>query len=92
MIRISFDTTLGSAARQMEAANASVAVVVDAGDLPIGVLTERHLLQSIAASRHPDHGTAGTWMAPVVIDGEGHATLPDSDVSARVGIGSISRR
>jgi len=92
MIRISFDTTLGSAARQMEAANASVAVVVDADDLPIGVLTEHHLLQSVAASRHPDHGTAGTWMAPVVIDGEGHATLPDSDASARVGIGSVSRR
>jgi signal-transduction protein with cAMP-binding, CBS, and nucleotidyltransferase domain len=92
MIRIPYDTTLGSAARQMEAANTSVAVVVDAEDLPIGVLTERHLLQSISASRHPDHGTAATWMAPVVIDGEGHATLPDSDVAPRVGIGAISRR
>ena len=92
MIRISYDTTLGSAARQMDAANTTVAVIVDADDLPIGVLTERHLLQSVAASRHPDHGTAGAWMAPVVIDGEGHATLPSSDASARVGIGSISRR
>jgi signal-transduction protein with cAMP-binding, CBS, and nucleotidyltransferase domain len=92
MIRIPYDTTLGSAARQMEAANTSVAVVVDAEDLPIGVLTERHLLQSIAASRHPDHGTAVAWMAPVVIDGDGHATLPDTDAASRVGIGSISRR
>ena len=92
MIRIPYDTTLGTAARQMQEAQATVVLVVDRNDLPIGVLTERHLLQSIAASRHPDHGTAGTWMAPVVIDGEGHATLPDSDVSARVGIGSISRR
>jgi signal-transduction protein with cAMP-binding, CBS, and nucleotidyltransferase domain len=92
MIRISYDTTLGSAARQMEAANTSVAVVVDGEDLPIGVLTERHLLQSVAASRHPDHGTAGAWMAPVVIDGEGHATLPDGDASARVGIRTAGRR
>jgi signal-transduction protein with cAMP-binding, CBS, and nucleotidyltransferase domain len=92
MIRIPFDTTLGAAARQMEAAGTSVAVVVDADDLPIGVLTDRHLLQSVAASRHPDHGTAGVWMAAVVIDADGHATLPETDASARVGIGAITRR
>jgi len=92
MIRIHHDTTLGAAARQMQAAQATVALVVDADDIPIGVLTERHLLSSVAASRHPDHGTAGSWMARVVIDAEGHATLPETDTAAQVGIGSPTRR
>lgn len=92
MIRIHHDTTLGAAARQMQAAQATVALVVDGGDVPIGVLTERHLLASVAASRHPDHGTAGSWMARVVIDADGHATLPETDAVARVGIGSPTGR
>ena len=92
MIRIPYDTTLGAAARQMQEAQATVALVVDRNDLPIGVLTEQHLLSSVAASRHPDHGTAGSWMAPVVIDADGHATLPDTDAAARVGIAAHARR
>jgi hypothetical protein len=92
MIRIPYDTTLGSAAREMQAAQVTVALVVDRDDVPIGVLTDRHLLASVAASRHPDHGTAASWMARVVIDGEGHATLPETDAASQVGIASSSRR
>ena len=91
MIRIPYDTTLGTAARQMQEAHATVVLVVDRDDLPIGVLTERHLLASVAASRHPDQGTAGSWMAAVVIDADGHATLPDTDAGTRVGIASPAR-
>ena len=91
MIRIPYDTTLGAAARQMQAAHVTVALVVDPQDVPIGVLTERHLLASVAASRHPDHGTAASWMARVVIDAHGHATLPEEMDSAHVGAGAPNR-
>src|SRR5262249_8945207 len=91
MIRIPYDTTLGAAARQMQEAHVTVVLVVDRDDVPIGVLTERHLLSSVAASRHPDHGTAASWMARVVIDADGHATLPETDASSHVGIGSPLR-
>lgn len=86
MIRIPQETTLGMAARQMESERTSVALVVDDRDLPVGVLTERQLLASIAASRHPDVGTAGSWMVPVEIDADGVRSLPDVDAAARVGI------
>jgi CBS domain-containing protein len=91
MIRIPYDTTLGAAARLMQEAKVTVALVVDRDDVPIGVLTERHLLSSVAASRHPDHGTAASWMARVVIDADGHATLPDTDRSERVGVAAPIR-
>ena len=54
-------------------------------------IAKRLLLASVAASRHPDQGTAGSWMAPVVIDADGHATLPDTDAGTRVGIASPAR-
>jgi CBS domain-containing protein len=85
MIRIPQDTTLGTAARRMQAENAAVALVVDAADLPVGVLTERQLLAAMAASRHPDIGTAGSWMVPVLIDEDGARSLPDVRATARIG-------
>jgi CBS domain containing-hemolysin-like protein len=86
MIRIPQETTLGMAARLMQSEQACVALVVDERDLPIGVLTERQLLASIAASRHPDIGTAGSWMVPVEVDADGVRSLPDTDAAAQVGI------
>ncbi len=86
MIRIPQGTTLGMAARLMQDEHSSVALVVDDRDLPVGVLTERQLLASIAASRHPDIGTAGCWMVPVEIDANGVRSLPDVDATDRVGI------
>ncbi len=86
MIRIPQETTLGAAARLMQEEHACVALVVDAHDLPVGVLTERQLLASVAASRHPDIGIAGSWMVPVEIDSDGVRSLPDVDATARIGI------
>jgi CBS domain-containing protein len=86
MIRIPQETTLAMAARLMQSERAGVALVVDADDLPVGVLTERQLLASMAASRHPDIGTAGSWMVPVVIDADGARSLPDTRATARVGM------
>jgi CBS domain-containing protein len=91
MIRIPQDTTLGAAARQMRLENAAVALVVDREDLPIGVLTERQLVAAMAAGRHPDVGTAGAWMVPVIIDANGARGLPDTDATTRVGIAARGR-
>lgn len=86
MIRIPQDTTLGAAARLMQAENSAVALVVDGSDLPVGVLTERQLLAAMAASRHPDIGTAGSWMVPVLVDSDGARSLPDVRATARIGM------
>ena len=91
MIRIPQDTTLGTAARWMQEENSAVALVVDPDDLPVGVLTERQLLAAMAASRHPDIGTAGSWMVPVIIDADGSRGLPDIDATVRVGIAARGR-
>ncbi len=91
MIRVPIATTLGEVARIMEREAASALVVIDADDSPVGVITDRHLLAAMAASRHPDHGTAASWMAPVVIDADGTRTLPETDAGRRIGIRTRDR-
>jgi CBS domain-containing protein len=91
MIHVPQETTLGQVARIMEREAATALVVTDADDTPVGVITDRHLLSAMAASRHPDAGTAGSWMAPVVIDEHGTRTLPDTDTGHRVAIRARDR-
>lgn len=86
MVRIAQSTTLGEAARVMERNAVGMLLVTDDLDEPVGVLTERHLLAATAASRHPDHGTAASFMAPVLVDSDGAPRMPDTDAAARVGI------
>ncbi len=82
--------TLGEAARALRAADADVVVVVDAGEQPIGIVTERELVEAVAASRHPDQGTVDSWMRTdlmaVATDGptRTHA-LPATDAGRLVG-------
>ena len=86
-VRVTHTTTLGEAARLMERHGVGLLLVTDELDEPVGVLTERHLLTATAASRHPDHGTAASFMAPVLVDSDGAPRMPDTDASTRVGIG-----
>lgn len=86
MTRIAMTATLGEVARTMETRGVGILLVVDPTGSPVGVITERHLLDAIAASRHPDHGTARSWMAPVIVDVAGAAQLPDTDTAALVAI------
>jgi CBS domain-containing protein len=86
MVRVPETITLGTAARLMEAHSVAALLVVDDLDEPIGVLTDRHLLAAVAASRHPDHGTARLYMAPVLVDSDGAPRLPDTDAATMVGI------
>jgi CBS domain-containing protein len=87
MVRIARSTTLGQAARLMERHGVGMLLVTDELDEPVGVLTERHLLAATAMSRHPDHGTAESFMAPVLVDSDGAPRMPDTDASSRVAIG-----
>ena len=84
--RIDQTATLGEAARVMRARGVSILVVSDAHGEPVGVLTERHLVDAVAASRHPDHGTAGSWMTPLIVDRPDTTRLPDTDTAALVAI------
>ena len=86
MVRIREAATLGEAARVMERHRIGVLLVTGAGDEPVGVLTERDLVRSVAESRHPDVGTAASYMSRVVVDAHGAVRLPDTDAAGRVGI------
>ena len=56
--------TLGEVARRLRARNVGSAVVVDDAEQPLGIITDRELVDSVAASRNPDQGQAGSWMRP----------------------------
>lgn len=85
---VSLSTTLGEIARTMRASGSDAVVVIDASGEPVGVVTQRELVDAVAASRHPDQGTAESWMRTDVIaieaDGSsasGATRLPASDAS-----------
>ena len=54
--------TLGEVARTIRARNVGSAVVLDTASAPLGLISERELVDSVAASRNPDQGQAGSWM------------------------------
>jgi CBS domain-containing protein len=54
--------TLGEVARTIRARNVGSAVVLDADGAPVGLISERELVDSVAASRNPDQGQAGSWL------------------------------
>lgn len=54
--------TLGEVARVLRGRNVGSALVVDDAGAPVGLISERELVDSVAASRSPDQGQASTWM------------------------------
>jgi signal-transduction protein with cAMP-binding, CBS, and nucleotidyltransferase domain len=75
--------TLGEVARRMRGRNVGSAVVVDATDQPLGLITERELVDSVAASRSPDHGQASSWMRPEMWSVEQSASLDEASSRMR---------
>jgi CBS domain-containing protein len=55
-------STLGEVARVMRKRNVGSVIVVDEQGAHVGVLSERELVDAVAASRDPDEGQAGSWM------------------------------
>jgi CBS domain-containing protein len=62
VVTVPEDATLGEVARRLRAADARVALVLDVHCDVVGIVTERELVDAVASSRHPDHGTARSWM------------------------------
>jgi signal-transduction protein with cAMP-binding, CBS, and nucleotidyltransferase domain len=77
------DSTLGQVARVLRERNVGSALVVDAAMTPVGIITERELVDSVAASRNPDLGLAGSWMLaePRTIDAA--ASIHEASVAMR---------
>src|SRR5690349_19997894 len=75
--------TLGEVARRMRARNVGSAVVVDDGEQPLGLISERELIDSVAASRSPDLAQAASWMRPDLLSVEGSATLDEASARMR---------
>jgi len=75
--------TLGEVARQLRARNVGSAIVVDAGEQPLGLITERELVDSVAASRSPDHGQAGSWLREQIASVERTASLDEASARMR---------
>jgi len=62
--------TLGEVARAMRHRNVGSAIVVGEAGEPVGIISERELVESVARSRNPDQGTAQSWMnADLVLAG-----------------------
>ena len=55
-------STLGEVARVMRKRNVGSVIVVDEEGAHVGMLSERELVDAVAASRDPDEGQAGSWM------------------------------
>ena len=53
--------TLGEVARVLRGRNVGSALVVDEAGAPVGLISERELVDSVAGSRSPDQGQASTW-------------------------------
>jgi len=62
IVRVARSATLGQVARELRSRNVGSALVVDEANAPIGIITERELVDSVAASRNPDAGVAESWM------------------------------
>jgi CBS domain-containing protein len=62
IVTIAPDATLGEAAREMQRRGVGWALVMDAEERFLGIVTERDLLRAVAASRHPDQCRVDEWM------------------------------
>ena len=104
-IEVAPEDTLGEVAERMTAKNVGAVVVKDFGRL-IGILTERDLLQAMAARVHTSEARVRQWMTPdpitapiempldeaaqIMID-HGFRHLPVVDEGQVVGVVSLRR-
>ena len=81
MVTIAPDATLGEAAREMQRRSVGSALVMDAEEHFVGIVTERDLLRAVAASRHPDQCRVEEWMTADAIT---IAPTPTRDEAAAI--------
>jgi CBS domain-containing protein len=73
ILTVRSDSTIGEVARALRSRNVGSAIVVNAAYKPVGIITERELVDAVAASRNPDVGLAESWM-----QGEPRTVTPDA--------------
>jgi CBS domain-containing protein len=78
-------TTLGEVARTMRASEATVALVLDRFGDVVGLITDRELVDAVATSRHPDHGTAQSFMRRDFVVIPSTSSIDDADSMMRAG-------
>jgi signal-transduction protein with cAMP-binding, CBS, and nucleotidyltransferase domain len=84
VVTVPVTATLGEVARTIRSRNVGSAVVLDASDAPVGLISERELVDSVAASRNPDQGQAGSWLRKEGIDSiSPQASLVDASHAMR---------
>lgn len=71
-------TTLSQVARELRARNVGSAVVIDTAQRPLGMISERELVDAVAAGRNPDQGTAQLWMRNEFVMTEHTTTTVDA--------------
>lgn len=72
------DETLRQVADRMQQHGIGSVVVVDDGNRPVGILTERDLLRATAAAADPETTPAAEWMAPEPQCVDPDATIDDA--------------
>ena len=72
------DATLGQVARALRARNVGSALVTDEAGRPVGIISERELVDSVAGSRNPDIGVAESWMRADPVTVESSSALADA--------------
>jgi signal-transduction protein with cAMP-binding, CBS, and nucleotidyltransferase domain len=83
ILTVARDATLGHVARVLRERNVGSAMVVDDAMTPVGIITERELVDSVAASRNPDLGLAESWMQADPRTIEATASIHDASVAMR---------
>jgi CBS domain-containing protein len=78
-------TTLGEIARRLRKVDATVALVLDTYGDVVGIVTERELVEAVASSRHPDQGTAQSWMRRDFVVIPSSSKVTDADSMMRAG-------
>jgi CBS domain-containing protein len=104
VVTIAPESTLGEAAREMQRRGVGSALVMDAEERFLGIVTERDLLRAVAASRHPDQSRVDEWMtadaititpettrdeAAAIMQERGFRHLPVVDGGKVIGVVSI---
>jgi len=84
ILTVARSATLGQVARELRTRNVGSALVVDEAQAPIGIITERELVDSVAASRNPDAGIAESWMKADPTTVEASASLTDASALMRL--------
>ena len=84
ILTVARGATLGQVARELRARNVGSALVVDEAHALVGIITERELVNSVAASRNPDVGLVESWMIAAATSVEATSSLAEASGLMRV--------